>query len=182
MKRVAKPRGAQGIIERKIERVRSGKPLRVLDLFSGCGGISLGFQAAGFQIEAAVELDEPAAETHARNFHGKLAPEIIARHAKSRDITRLEPDELTEDLQLGPVADAFDVLVGGPPCQAYARVGRAKLREIAEHPKAFKVDPRGNLYLRQAMHRCQESSFEYRLPVKAQKRGMGTQCFVVRQD
>ena len=41
-----------------------------------------------------------------------------------------------------------DVLVGGPPCQAYARVGRAKLREIADHPAAFKVDPRGNLYLR----------------------------------
>ena len=128
--------------------MRSGKPLRVLDLFSGCGGISLGFQGAGFQIDAAVELDELAAETHARNFHGHLAPEAVARHAKSRDITLLEPDELTEDLELGTVADAFDVLVGGPPCQAYARVGRAKLREIAEHPKAFKVDPRGNLYLR----------------------------------
>ena len=65
-----------------------------------------------------------------------------------RRATRLEPDELAQDLGLGAVADAFDVLVGGPPCQAYARVGRAKLREIAEHPKAFKVDPRGNLYLR----------------------------------
>jgi DNA (cytosine-5)-methyltransferase 1 len=135
-------------VQRKIERQRSGKSLRVLDLFSGCGGISLGFQGAGFQIDAAVELDPLAAETHARNFHGSLAPDMVARHAKSRDITMLEPDELTEDLALGPVADAFDVLVGGPPCQAYARVGRAKLREIAEHPKAFKVDPRGNLYLR----------------------------------
>ena len=35
-----------------------------------------------------------------------------------------------------------------PPCQAYARVGRAKLREVADHPTAFKVDPRANLYLR----------------------------------
>jgi DNA (cytosine-5)-methyltransferase 1 len=58
----------------------------------------------------------------------------------ARDITRLEPDELG--------LDAVDVLVGGPPCQAYARVGRAKLREVADHPAAFKVDPRGNLYLR----------------------------------
>jgi DNA (cytosine-5)-methyltransferase 1 len=152
MKRGAKPAGRQGapksVIARKIERVRKGQPLRVLDLFSGCGGISLGFQGAGYQIDAAVELDELAAATHARNFHGHLAPEMVARHAKSRDITTLEPDELTADLGLGPVADAFDVLVGGPPCQAYARVGRAKLREIAEHPKAFKVDPRGNLYLR----------------------------------
>ena len=36
---------------------------------------------------------------------------------------------------------------GGPPCQAFARVGRAKLREVAEHPEAFLRDPRGNLYL-----------------------------------
>lgn len=138
---------AEGAIARKIARLRTGEPLRVLDLFSSCGGISLGFQGAGFQIDAAVELDELAAETHARNFHGDLDPEIVARHAKSRDMTKLEPDELTDDLRLGPVADAFDVLVGGPPCQAYASVGRAKLREIAEHPKAFKVDPRGNLYV-----------------------------------
>ena len=40
------------------------------------------------------------------------------------------------------------MIIGGPPCQAYARVGRAKLREIAEHPQAFKIDPRANLYLR----------------------------------
>jgi DNA (cytosine-5)-methyltransferase 1 len=148
MTRGANPRSGHQIVARKIERVRSGKPLRVLDLFAGCGGLSLGFQGAGFQIDAAVELDSQAAETHARNFHGHLPPEMVARHAMPRDITMLEPDELAEDLGLGQVADAFDVLVGGPPCQAYARVGRAKLREIAEHPKAFKIDPRGNLYLR----------------------------------
>lgn len=43
---------------------------------------------------------------------------------------------------------AIDVIVGGPPCQAFARVGRAKLREVAEHPHAFIQDPRSNLYLR----------------------------------
>jgi DNA (cytosine-5)-methyltransferase 1 len=39
-----------------------------------------------------------------------------------------------------------DVIVGGPPCQAYARVGRAKLREIRQHPEAYLHDPRGQLY------------------------------------
>ncbi|MEQ1670159.1 MAG: DNA cytosine methyltransferase, partial [Hyphomicrobium sp.] len=121
---------------------------RVLDLFSGCGGISLGFQAAGCSIEAAVEFDELAAATHARNFHGHLSVEERALHGKSRDITKTEPEELVAELGLGDVDLAFDILVGGPPCQAYARVGRAKLREIAEHPRAFKVDARGNLYLR----------------------------------
>jgi DNA (cytosine-5)-methyltransferase 1 len=44
------------------------------------------------------------------------------------------------------VADAFDVVVGGPPCQAFARVGRSKLREIEDHPEAFIHDPRAQLY------------------------------------
>jgi DNA (cytosine-5)-methyltransferase 1 len=63
-------------------------------------------------------------------------------------MTKVEPDEVCEELSLGSMDDAIDVLVGGPPCQAYARVGRAKLREVYEHPTAYKVDPRGNLFLR----------------------------------
>ncbi len=47
-----------------------------------------------------------------------------------------------------PPGEAIDVIIGGPPCQAFARVGRAKLREVQDHPTAFKQDPRGNLYLR----------------------------------
>jgi hypothetical protein len=50
--------------------------------------------------------------------------------SKARDITKLTPEELAADLGLGPVASAIDVLVGGPACQAFARVGRPKLREI----------------------------------------------------
>lgn len=130
-------------LRRKLERLSSGAPPRVLDLFSGCGGISLGFHAEGFRIDAAVEIDKTAAATHALNFHGG-----DERHSKSRDLTQIEPSQLTEELGLGAAEDAFDVVVGGPPCQAYARVGRAKLRDVAAHPEAFKVDPRGNLYLR----------------------------------
>ena len=44
------------------------------------------------------------------------------------------------------MAEAFDVVVGGPPCQAFARVGRSKLREIDAHPDAFRHDPRAKLY------------------------------------
>lgn len=143
----AVPLVADPVVARKLDRIALGGKPRVVDLFSGCGGISLGFQRAGFQIEAAVELDELAARSHARNFHG-FSPELFALHAQSRDMTKLEPEQLAAELNLGSVDDAVDVLVGGPPCQAYARVGRAKLREIAEHPTAYKIDPRGNLYLR----------------------------------
>lgn len=141
------PLAADPILASKVRRLAAGGTPRVVDLFAGCGGISLGFKRAGFSIDAAVELDELAARSHALNFH-KSDPEAFEAHARPRDITALEPEQLCEELGLGAAEEAVDVLVGGPPCQAYARVGRAKLREVAEHPEAFKVDPRRNLYLR----------------------------------
>ncbi|CAH2031721.1 DNA cytosine methyltransferase [Trichlorobacter ammonificans] len=132
-------------ISKKIARLTSGEKPRVLDLFAGCGGISLGFHSAGFEIVGAVEIDAAAAKSHALNFH----PKSFNLHARSRDITAIDPPELLNEFTLtGPVKDQVDVIVGGPPCQAFARVGRAKLREIAEHPDAFLRDPRSNLYLR----------------------------------
>lgn len=141
------PMETDDALARKMRRLADGHAPRVLDLFSGCGGISLGFRRAGFTISAAMELDPLAARSHALNFHGDN-PSDRERHAAPRDVTLTEPEDLCSELGLGPVEDAVDVIVGGPPCQAYARVGRAKLREIAEHPEAFRVDPRGNLYLR----------------------------------
>lgn len=135
-------------VAQKIERLANSSKPRVLDLFSGCGGLSLGFQAAGFEIAAGLEIDELAALSHAINFCKTYSEEAQRVHGQARDITKIEPADLTDELGLGPAELAFDVIVGGPPCQAYARVGRAKLREIAEHPEAFKVDPRANLYLR----------------------------------
>jgi DNA (cytosine-5)-methyltransferase 1 len=113
----------------------------VLDLFAGCGGLSLGFQAAGYVVQAAVEFDPDAARSHGHNFHGG-----DAKHGRARDIITTHPDDLVAELELGPVEDAVDVIVGGPPCQAFARVGRPKLREIDAHPQAFRHDPRARLY------------------------------------
>jgi DNA (cytosine-5)-methyltransferase 1 len=133
---------AGNVISDKLAKIAAGACPRVLDIFAGCGGLSLGFKAAGFQIAAAVELDPDAAASHARNFHG-----ADTNHGKPRDITRLPPEALASELKLGHVDSAIDVLVGGPPCQAFARVGRSKLREIESHPQAFKHDPRARLYL-----------------------------------
>jgi site-specific DNA-cytosine methylase len=54
----------------KLKRLRGGAKPSVLDLFAGCGGISLGFESAGFEIGAAVEFDADAARSHGLNFHG----------------------------------------------------------------------------------------------------------------
>ena len=125
----------------KIARLSEGRPPRLLDLFAGCGGISLGFQASGFKISGAVEFDPLAAKSHGLNFHGG-----DEKHSQAYDITTTSPAQLCEDLSLGDVEAGIDVIVGGPPCQAFARVGRAKLREVDEHPEAFLQDPRAQLY------------------------------------
>jgi len=97
-------------IEQKLARLAAGGRPRVLDLFAGCGGLSLGYQAAGFEVVAAVENDPDAARSHGLNFHGGAE-----EHSKARDICS-PPEELVAELDLGPVAEAFDVIVGGPPC------------------------------------------------------------------
>lgn len=128
-------------INRKVARLRTGAKPRVLDLFAGCGGLSLGFKAAGFEICGAVEFDPDAARSHGNNFHAGAA-----EHCAPRDIIETHPEQLAAELKLGPVSEAIDVVVGGPPCQAFARVGRPKLREIDAHPQAFRHDPRARLY------------------------------------
>ncbi|MDP9323479.1 MAG: DNA cytosine methyltransferase, partial [Acidobacteriota bacterium] len=130
------------LIEAKLRRLAEGARPRVLDLFAGCGGLSLGFARAGFELSGAVESDALAARSHGLNFHGG-----DPRHSQSRDIVELSPAGLARELGLGPVGSSVDVIIGGPPCQAFARVGRPKLREVAEHPRAFKQDPRAKLYL-----------------------------------
>lgn len=134
-------------LEEKRTRIAEGHRPRVMDLFAGCGGLSLGFEAAGCQILSAVEIDRDAARTHALNFH--RSDPSLGLHAQPRDITVTEPSDLLLEQYPGTTHGGLvDILIGGPPCQAFARVGRAKLREVAEHPKAFALDERGDLYLR----------------------------------
>ena len=129
------------VIREKVQRLQSGMRPRVLDLFSGCGGLSLGFSAAGFAILAGLENDATAVASYGTNFHGN-----DPKHSVPRDITVVKPYELVRDLKLGRVSEAFDVIIGGPPCQAFARVGRSKLREVDSHPEAFQHDSRAKLY------------------------------------
>jgi DNA (cytosine-5)-methyltransferase 1 len=137
------------VVRAKHARILAGHAPRTLDLFAGCGGLSLGFDAAGFKTVGAVEFDRDAARSHALNFMRDQPHDLFETHAQAKDITAVGPAELLSMLRLhGRVDQHVDVIIGGPPCQAFARVGRAKLREVADHPEAFLQDPRGNLYLR----------------------------------
>lgn len=81
----------------------------VADLFSGAGGLSAGFEAAGFELAFALDKDDDSCVTYERNF--KFAPE----HAS---ITDFEPSDLA-----GKLTDV-DVILGGPSCQTFSTQGR----------------------------------------------------------
>lgn len=109
----------------------------VLDLFSGCGGLSLGFKIAGFSIAGHVEKDAQAYKTANLN----IKPEL--EFDGNLDITNIDADHpLLAELQ-----GEIDVVIGGPPCQAYSIVGRGKMASLEGNKDAHLADHRGELYL-----------------------------------
>lgn len=143
------------LIRSKLERIRMGGEIRYMDMFAGCGGISLGFLTAGFKPVASIEMDPWAARSHGANFGAHSTGGDRAAHHSPRDAVTETADSVFSDLGLqGATDDQIDVLVGGPPCQAFARVGRAKLREQARlreevtADQAFLVDGRVSLWER----------------------------------
>lgn len=107
----------------------------VIDLFSGCGGFGAGFDSAGFSIVAGIDIDATSSDTaqfNLHNRHGHIKGQI------TRDLARVTAASL--DLQKSK--NGY-IAIGGPPCQAYSRAGRGKLRSLGEH---HLEDPRGSLY------------------------------------
>ena len=78
-----------------IERAEELTQMKIIDLFAGCGGLSLGFIQAGFSIEKAVEYDPVIANTYQRNHPGV---DVIVDDIKNID---------TSDMFVGTVADVW---------------------------------------------------------------------------
>ncbi len=108
----------------------------------------MGFQRAGYRVLGGVELDQKATLTRATNFFKNAGPGAVRLHSETHDITKLTPAQfMVQVLRKSCPDDTVDVIIGGPPCQAFARIGRAKLREIMDHPQAFLKDERAKLYV-----------------------------------
>lgn len=90
-----------------------------LDLFAGAGGLSLGFHGAGARPLGAVEIDAAAAETFSRVFSD--SGPVVHAGPDQGDVNTLDAATL-----LGSLGQRPDVVIGGPPCQGFSRIGRAK--------------------------------------------------------
>lgn len=97
---------------------------KIIDLFCGCGGLSKGFEKAGFEVELAIDLWEDAVKTYNHNHKEAIAI--------CDDIHNLGDDILNRIKEKGEVVG----VVGGPPCQGYSTVGTRDVN-----------DPRNHLYL-----------------------------------
>lgn len=152
-------------VRRKHEILVAGRAPRVLDLFSGCGGLSLGFVTAGYVSVGGVEIDADAAQSHAMNFHPgsvdvhgvgyRLGTAGLGPSQKAPLSDGVSPQQLLKDLRkdksiaelIGDADDlAIDVIVGGPPCPAFTRVGRAKFAKILGDRASYLQDPRARLW------------------------------------
>ena len=100
------------------------KKRSVLSLYSGCGGLDLGFIQAGFHLVAAYDHWGPAVEAHQLNMGLLGEPKVFQKSLCISD-GEVKLDELPE----------AEVVLGGPPCQGFSFAG-----------KQFKNDPRNKLY------------------------------------
>ena len=100
------------------KRPSAGRPI-CIDLFAGAGGLSLGFEQAGFDIVAAVEIDPIHAATHEFNF-----PETPV---VCQDIKKVTGQQLRK--AAGIRNRRIDVLIGGPPCQGFSLIGHRVLED-----------------------------------------------------
>lgn len=82
----------------------------VIDLFSGCGGFSLGMEKAGYQIAVAYDNWKPAIDVYRKNFKHPI---------KEIDLRTISEEEIEFLKTLNP-----DIIIGGPPCQDFSSAGK----------------------------------------------------------
>lgn len=110
---------------------------KFIDLFAGCGGLTEGFYREGYEALLHLEIDQAACKTLATRmkYYG-YSDEEVEEAVMCDDITR---DGLIDDMEKR-IHEPVDIIIGGPPCQAFSSVGRA------QSPDGMSSDPRNYLF------------------------------------
>ena len=98
-----------------METRKSVRP-KAISLFSGAGGMDIGFRKAGFDIIASVEIDPSCCDTLRANLEGQCTKVI------EQDIRNIVGSDLCKSF--GLKVGELDCLFGGPPCQSFSLAGR----------------------------------------------------------
>lgn len=143
--------------------------MKVIDLFAGAGGLSEGFRQAGYDIIAHVEMDKSATNTlrtreayYYLKTKNKLKPyfDYLQKKIDRQQLYQMIPKEVLDSVIESEISNKtfssitsiidkrlknyndpnVDLILGGPPCQAYSSIG------IARDPNRMKDDPRNYLY------------------------------------
>lgn len=93
-----------------------------IDLFSGCGGLTLGFAHAGFHCILASDIDENCEQTFTANF-----PNVPFLRGDLSDFEKAQFDSVIQGQQV-------DLVLGGPPCQGFSLANKNR-NKIAEDPR-----------------------------------------------
>ncbi len=122
-----------------IEGLLMKKPTYI-DLFAGCGGLSLGLERAGFELALAVEKSDMAAETFYHNFIERIRDKEdwkkfcalpVSKQAEKKLIVGPVSDLLDDKILLKKLRDQkIDLIAGGPPCQGFSLAGRRNPDDI----------------------------------------------------
>lgn len=96
--------------------------MNTIDLFSGCGGLTLGFAWAGFKSILASDIDENCQKTFATNF-----PQVPFLCGDLSDFTKDDFDTII-------AGQDVDVIIGGPPCQGFSLANKRR-NKISEDPR-----------------------------------------------
>lgn len=101
--------------EREAVRIESEERPRMIDLFTGAGGLSEGFHRAGFEIAAALDMDSQALRTYWLNH-----PSVRDERVICGDVREIDEKELRRVAGRRKI----EVLIGAPPCQGFSHVGQ----------------------------------------------------------
>ena len=141
--------------------------LKAIDLFAGCGGLTLGLKRAGFRVVGAVEIDKTAADTYAKNH-----PEV---RLWTDDIKKITTAEVRRKLNLK--AGQLDLLAGCPPCQGFSSMRRLNGgRIVRDRKNALILD-----FLRMVRGLCPKAVMLENVPHLAHSRRFARFCRQLRQ-